>query len=275
MLNSVSCKSDSNWLNQVLESLSCVGYAVVHDVVNQEEAKAARAALYRVHPLVLQEVGMDRLKRASEEGVLRLPMKFDPEFFKILQNPEILSIVDNTVSDTAVLHLQNGFIFPPHKRGEELDLFQYRFHPDFPRVLNGYMASINILCTFSDLSESSEGFFVVPGSHQKSYRLEETYCKRNAVPVVCPAGSILVFDSTTWHCGGPNYSGQDWLGINLQFTRSYIKQQIDYVRALGDKVVQNQTPRVQQLLGWYTRVVASLDEYYQPEEQRLYRKGQG
>jgi ectoine hydroxylase-related dioxygenase (phytanoyl-CoA dioxygenase family) len=85
----------------------------------------------------------------------------------------------------------------------------------------------------------------------------------------------LVFDSTTWHCGGPNYSGQDWLGINLQFTRSYIKQQIDYVRALGDKVVQNQTPRVQQLLGWYTRVVASLDEYYQPEEQRLYRKGQG
>ncbi|WP_261900502.1 hypothetical protein, partial [Mycobacterium marinum] len=26
---------------------------------------------------------------------------------------------------------------------------------------------------------------------------------------------------------------------------------------------------------WYTRVVTSLDEYYQPPGRRLYRKGQG
>ena len=58
-------------------------------------------------------------------------------------------------------------------------------------------------------------------------------------------------------------------------TRSYVKQQIDYVRALGDDVVLAQPPRTQQLLGWYTRVVSSLDEYYQPPEKRLYRSGQG
>jgi len=39
--------------------------------------------------------------------------------------------------------------------------------------------------------------------------------------------------------------------------------------------VKRQQPRTQQLLGWYTRVVTSLDEYYQPEEKRLYRRGQG
>jgi ectoine hydroxylase-related dioxygenase (phytanoyl-CoA dioxygenase family) len=36
-----------------------------------------------------------------------------------------------------------------------------------------------------------------------------------------------------------------------------------------------QAPRTQQLLGWYTRVVTSLDEYYRSEGDRLYRKGQG
>jgi len=47
------------------------------------------------------------------------------------------------------------------------------------------------------------------------------------------------------------------------------------VRALGAEVVLAQKPRTQQLLGWYTRVPASLDDYYRPQEERLYRKHQG
>jgi ectoine hydroxylase-related dioxygenase (phytanoyl-CoA dioxygenase family) len=86
---------------------------------------------------------------------------------------------------------------------------------------------------------------------------------------------MIVFDSTLWHAAGANASGRDRLAINHQFTRSWIKQQIDYVRALGDAGVEAQPPRTQQLLGWYTRVVTSLDEFYQPAEQRLYRRGQG
>jgi len=65
------------------------------------------------------------------------------------------------------------------------------------------------------------------------------------------------------------------LAVNHQFTRSYIKQQIDYVRALGDEAVQLQPERTRQLLGWHTRVMTSLDEYYQPPDARLYRAGQG
>jgi hypothetical protein len=94
-----------------------------------------------------------------------------------------------------------------------------------------------------------------------------------AQPIECPAGAAIVFDST--HAAGRNASDRDRLGINLQFTRSFIKQQVDYVRALGDEVVERHSPRTQQLLGWFTRVVASLDEYYQPTERRPYRSGQG
>ena len=86
---------------------------------------------------------------------------------------------------------------------------------------------------------------------------------------------MLVFDSTLWHAAGANVSGQDRVAINQQFTRSWIKQQVDYVRALGAEAVLAATPRTQQLLGWYTRVVTSLDEYYRPPDERLYRSGQG
>ena len=43
----------------------------------------------------------------------------------------------------------------------------------------------------------------------------------------------------------------------------------------GSGRVEAQQPRTQQLLGWYTRVVTSLDEFYRPADQRLYRSGQG
>jgi ectoine hydroxylase-related dioxygenase (phytanoyl-CoA dioxygenase family) len=46
------------------------------------------------------------------------------------------------------------------------------------------------------------------------------------------------------------------------------------VRALGDERVLAQPDRTQ-LLGWYTRVVRSLDESYRPSPERLYRSGQG
>ena len=64
-----------------------------------------------------------------------------------------------------------------------------------------------------------------------------TKLKAAAVPVECPAGSALVFDSTLWHAAGANVSGADRLAINHQFTRSYLKQQIDYVRAVGEDAV--------------------------------------
>jgi ectoine hydroxylase-related dioxygenase (phytanoyl-CoA dioxygenase family) len=63
--------------------------------------------------------------------------------------------------------------------------------------------------------------------------------------------------------------------VNQQFTRSYVKQQIDYVRALGDPAILALPARSQQLLGYYTRVVTSLDEYYRTGDERLYRAGQG
>lgn len=142
-------------------------------------------------------------------------------------------------------------------------------------MLNGYLASINVLFAIDAFSVSNGATWVIPGSHQRPDRPPADEVAARARPVECDAGSMIVFDSTLWHAAGANTSGRDRLAINHQFTRSFIKQQIDYVRALGDDVVSRQPPRTQQVLGWYTRVVSSLDEYYQPEDRRLYRRGQG
>jgi len=271
----IDCKKDSDWLARALETINALGFAAVSGVLDASTLTRIREALYRAQKTINAEVGHERLQRAGELGVLRLLCKYDQAFLDLLATPEILAVIDATVSPTAVLHLQNGFILPSFKPGEAPKVFQNRYHMDFPRVLNGYFMSVNVMLAIDEFRPDNGATIVLPGSHQKVVAPQLDKLEHTALAATCPAGSMLVFDSTLYHAAGPNTSGADRLAINHQFTRSYIKQQIDYVRALGDERVLAQPPRTQQLLGWYTRVVSSLDEYYQPAEKRLYRSGQG
>jgi ectoine hydroxylase-related dioxygenase (phytanoyl-CoA dioxygenase family) len=266
--------SDEGWLIETREAIRHVGCAVVTDVLDSPLIERTRAALYRTQTLIYEDVGTDRLARAGEIGVLRVMPRYEPFFLDLLAIPEMIAVVDELLSPTAILHLQNGFILPPQDPAGDTR-FQHTFHRDFPRYLNGYLASLNVMLTLDEFTDTNGGTLVVPGTHQRRDPPDARYLQDAAVAIESPPGSMIVFDSTLWHAAGLNRSHADRLAINHQFTRSFFKQQIDYVRALGDDLVLAQQPRVQQLLGWYTRVVASLDEYYRPAQERLYRSGQG
>jgi ectoine hydroxylase-related dioxygenase (phytanoyl-CoA dioxygenase family) len=270
---SVSCRHDPNWLETALETMRTLGFIAVLDVADEEFLARTREALYRARESVLGDVGRERLERAGEVGVVRLAMKYDNWLLKVLELPAVLQLVDSALAPNAILHLQNGLILPSFP-ADQPRVFQNRFHQDFPRVLNGYLMSINLMFAVDEFREDNGATLFIPGSHQKA-DFKVAAVEATAINATCPAGSMILFDSTTWHAAGANSSGRDRLAMNHQFTRSYVKQQVDYVRALGEATVLAQPPRTQQLLGWYTRVVTNLDEYYRPAEERLYRGGQG
>lgn len=274
MLAAISAR-ESDWLPRALNALSREGCAVVTEVLDDDLLEATRRAVYRARDGVVSEIGNERLARAGEIGTIRLPMRFDDKFYRLLRVAPMLDVVDATLGDTAILHLQNAFALPSFEATATPEVFQNTFHRDFPRFANGYVHSINAFFAIDAFTEENGATLLVPGSHQQAAIPNAGEMLAGAVPAVAPAGAMLLFDSTLWHAAGRNVSGRDRLAVNQQFTRSYVKQQIDYVRALGDDAVLAQTPRVQQLLGWYTRVVTSLDEYYRPDHERLYRKNQG
>jgi ectoine hydroxylase-related dioxygenase (phytanoyl-CoA dioxygenase family) len=80
---------------------------------------------------------------------------------------------------------------------------------------------------------------------------------------------MVVLDSTLWHAPGTNRSQRDRVSVTQQFTRSFVRPQVDYVRALGEEMVQRRSDRTQQLLGRYTRAIASVEEDERPAHERL------
>jgi ectoine hydroxylase-related dioxygenase (phytanoyl-CoA dioxygenase family) len=263
--------TDPDWLAKALAGLEHLGYALIEGVVDAELLQETRERMYAVQQAIERDIAPER--RAHELGVLRLMIGYDEHFLRFLELPEVLALVDAVLSPTAVLHVQNGFILP--SRDGDGDFAQQSFHQDFPRHLDGYRAALNTLIAIDDFTPENGGTILAPGTHQRAERPADAFLAAVAEPVTVPAGSVIAFDSTLWHSAGVNRSGRDRLGINQIFSRSFFKQQIDYVRALGPEMVERQAPRTQQLLGWYTRVVCSLDEYYRPPDRRMYRAGQG
>ncbi len=270
----ISCH-DNKWLDKATQSVQHQGLAVIEDVLNYDFCRETKDRMYLVKNTILNEVGEDKLKQAGELGQLRLMMKVDPFFVNFLEIPHLLCVIDEILSPTAIMHLQNGFIWPSTSEQDTPNIFQNNLHRDFNRYMNGYLASINTIFAIDDFNRENGATMVVPGSHQKSETPDLQYMKDHSLEIICQKGSMIVFDSTLFHSANRNISGHDRVAINHQWTRSFFKQQIDYVRALGSKFIQRLPERSQQLLGWYTRVPTSLDEFYQSPEKRLYRPGQG
>jgi len=266
-------KNEANWSEVALKELSENGAVVVTDVLSLDFCLTTKKKMYVIFEKIKEQVGEEKLSRAGENGVLRLMMTMDDHFFKFLEIPEMLEIIDNYLSPTCIMHLQNGFILPPSDPNAS-EKFQYRMHRDFKRFLNGYKASVNTLFAIDDFTENNGATRVLPGTHKIEDPPTDKQIKDSKL-VCCPAGSMICFDSKLYHSATSNESGKDRCAINHQWTQSFFKQQFDYIRAIGKDKIDQLPARSQQLLGAYTQVVTSLAEYYVPADRRLYRANQG
>src|SRR5438034_11522924 len=92
-------RTQDGWLDRAFESLHLSGCAIVEDVLSPTACEQTSEAMYEVQARIRADVGDERLQRAGEVGVLRLMLAYDRHFFSFLQIPELLAVVDATVSE--------------------------------------------------------------------------------------------------------------------------------------------------------------------------------
>lgn len=61
---------------------------------------------------------------------------------------------------------------------------------------------------------------VIPGSHLWG---TEQPRPEQAIPMVCPSGSVVYFVGTTWHGGGPNTSNSPRTSATVQYCQPYVR----------------------------------------------------
>lgn len=134
---------------------------------------------------------------------------------------------------------------------------------------------LNTLVTLDDMTAENGATWLMPGGHQLPEKPSDAMFEEEAIQIEAPAGSILLWDSRLWHKAGVNRTDRPRRILTPIYTKPFFKAGMDYCRALGDEAMSVMSPTLKQLLGWNSRIPATLQEWYQPVESRMYRPDQG
>jgi ectoine hydroxylase-related dioxygenase (phytanoyl-CoA dioxygenase family) len=248
-----------------------VGFAIVLDIVSEEDRERTRTGFSRVEAGQRADVPEEALGRAHARGDrdLRLLLKYDPFFYRFLEYPAQLAVLDAYLSPSATLRFQLGSVIraghDPRRPGP--------WHMNFRRVLNGYLTALEVGFAIDGVVPGS--YYFALGSHQQMSAPDPSSLAEMKRTFPIPAGAMFVFDGTLWHHEGGADSGSDRRLVLHEFVHHFIKPHIDYVRALGPSTVEALPARTRRLLGWESRVPASLDQFYVDPGDRLYLPDQG
>jgi ectoine hydroxylase-related dioxygenase (phytanoyl-CoA dioxygenase family) len=147
-------------------------------------------------------------------------------------------------------------------------------HRDLRFYSHNLPVMVNCLLMIDEFTIENGGTYLLPYSHHKEEKPSDEYFFKNAIQITGNEGDLLIFDSNVWHASAPNKTDKDRRAIPITISRSFMKQLLDYPRALGFERMNEFSEDLQQFLGYHSRVPSSLNEWYLPENNRFYKKNQ-
>jgi len=158
---------------------------------------------------------------------------------------------------------------------QDLKNYAHNVHRDVRTFSMDFPFIVNTLVMLDDFTTDNGPTLLLSGSHRLLEKPSDDYFSQYAEPVLGSAGSILVFDSNIWHAAGKSQTNRPRRSVTPMYSRSFVKPQFDYPRVLGYDNGTQFSPLSQQVLGYNSRIPATLDEWYQPPEKRMYKPMQG
>jgi ectoine hydroxylase-related dioxygenase (phytanoyl-CoA dioxygenase family) len=265
----VTSSLDEKSLNTHLENIEIKGYTIVENVIPKSECILISSKLDKLNQEQIKEYGEERLKVLKEWGTIRALIEKDDYFVKTILNQTIFKIISKIIGDTAILHLHNGIVTE-----SSIKHWGNKFHRDFDKPFySDKPLSINAFWAIDDFNEKSGGTWVVPFSHKVKDWPSDEYMNKNATQTIASAGSVLIFDSRLIHRGGDNTSGNYRRAINHQYTKPFIKQQIDFPGIMQNRF--DLESKISQVLGFWSIPPKTVEQFRSDPDKRTYRSGQG
>lgn len=226
---------------------------------------------------------LERSWEHTREVMIRNGVFADAEFtvhHLIGQGPSFLSFIDEM--EPLMPYLEHYFEgkFILNSFGGAINThgrtsYAQRVHRDIRSFSGDMPLLLNTLVMLDDFTPENGSTYLLTGSHRSGEKPDDAYFYSHAERALGPAGSILVFNSNLWHSGGDNKTNRPRRSVTPMFCKPFMKQQFDYPRAVGYDMADQLLPHTRQILGYNARVPATLDEWYQPRERRMYRSDQG
>jgi ectoine hydroxylase-related dioxygenase (phytanoyl-CoA dioxygenase family) len=109
------------------------------------------------------------------------------------------------------------------------------------------VVEVSTIWALTDFTEATGATRVVPDSHRSA---EVTATDADAVPAEMPRGSVVVYTGSTVHGGGANRSDETRVGLNVDYTLGWLRQEENQYLSVPTEVARTLPERVQRLMGY-------------------------
>jgi len=257
---------------QQSQELKEKGYSIIRNQVAEDWLNLLSKEVdkaFKEHKTIQVENNSD----ITSDGVALHVLVDSPVFIEFLQtlldSGFIQSLQDNFFYSKCILNSMSALNNLPNQPN-----FSAVVHRDLRFYSGQFPIMLNCLIMVDDFTIENGATYLLSGSHLEERRPVDEEFFSKATQVTGKRGDIVVFNANVWHSSAPNTTQGNRRAIPFTVSRSFMKQLLDYPRAIGYEKVHDFTPEMQQFLGYNSRVPASLVEWYQPADKRLYKKDQ-
>lgn len=134
--------------------------------------------------------------------------------------------------------------------------FSSAIHRDLRFYSGKFPIMLNCLVMIDDFTEENGGTYLLPGSHLEERKPQDKDFFQNAKQATGQRGDILIFNANVWHASAPNKTQEHRRAIPITISKPFMKQLLDYPRALGYDMMDKLSDEMAQFLGYYSRVPA-------------------
>ena len=227
-------------LSENLDQMREKGYTILHGAAPASVTTRLRNAI-KQHA----EAAQDRMGIFGSE--VRTPLGKDPVFTEVALNEKVLAIAEFMCGSGARLAEMIGTIRPQGSKalGIHADLGAWLLDP-FPEQT--YM--MNSIWACDEFTKEGGASKVIPGSHKllREPTRDEIAAEHGAIPVECPAGSVIIWSGATW---ASNYARElpgERIALHTSYIRLSLRPLTDF-SYLGEDYMDTQPAKLRELLG--------------------------
>ena len=251
--------------NNIIDEVNSQGFSCIADVIPKDTVSLLRQELSYYN-----KVHNSSLRVETDRDMVHNCHELSLNFLEAFQYPVIDECLRILLEDSYLIYAFQSSSLPPNGSNNAR-----RIHCDSPRLVPNYITNIGAIIALDDYTEETGAIEFLPHSFNLVTPPSEDTFSQSSQQVLCPKGSVILFNARTFHREGINHSNDYRHSLTINFCRCYMRQRFDFVRmanASGSIFTMSESQR--KLIGYDVRLPTSLDEFFMPEGKRLYKANQ-
>jgi ectoine hydroxylase-related dioxygenase (phytanoyl-CoA dioxygenase family) len=240
-----------------LERIERDGYTIVEGVFDAAFADAVLDDLTRLERTLSVAPGKNLFEGFQTVRIYNL-LVHGALYEAIATHEAILPIVEGVLDRGCLVSSLSSIAIGPGESAQPIhadDMLIPLPRPHVPLVCNTMWA-------ITDFTEINGATRVLPGTHRDPNNPELGTDYDGAIAATMRRGSVLVFNGSLWHGGGPNRSDARRVGVAMNYCAGWIRQQENQQLGIPREIAARFSPRLRKLIGYgiYHGLLGHIDK---------------